>query len=221
MNRVISALDRHGFQIMVHAIGDGGIRMTLDALELAAKQNPAPAQGRRNRLEHIESVSREDIPRFGQLGIIASMQPFHANPNSNIFNVWAVNLGPERASRAWSWKSIQDAGGRLAFGTDWPVVGLDPIPGLHTAMTRQTLEGKPPGGFVPEQRLSLSEALRAYTSGAAFAEFAEREKGSLETGMLADVVVWDRDIFSVPVNEVKNAKVVKTIYDGQVVFEHQ
>ena len=219
MNRVIAALDRHGYQIMVHAIGDGGIRMTLDALELASKLNPAPTKGRRHRLEHIESVSREDIPRFGQLGIIASMQPFHANPNSNIFNVWAVNLGPERASRAWSWKSIQDAGGRLAFGTDWPVVGLDPIPGLHTAMTRQTLEGEPAGGFVPEQRLSLREALRAYTRGAAFAEFAEREKGSLEAGMLADVVVWDRDIFSVPIDQVKNARIVKTIYDGQVVFE--
>jgi predicted amidohydrolase YtcJ len=219
MNRVIATLDSRGYQIMVHAIGDGGIRMTLDALHHATKVNPAPAKGRRHRLEHIESVSREDIPRFGQLGIIASMQPFHANPNSNIFNVWAVNLGPERASRAWSWKSIQDAGGRLAFGTDWPVVGLDPIPGLHTAMTRQTLEGEPAGGFVPEQRLSLSDALQAYTSGAAFAQFAELEKGGLESGMVADMVIWDRDIFAVPVNQVKDARVRTTIYDGQVVFE--
>ncbi len=219
LNRVIAMLDRHGFQIMVHAIGDGGIRMTLDAMELAAKENPALAQGRRHRLEHLESISREDIPRFGQLGIIASMQPFHANPNSNIFNVWAVNLGPERASRAWSWKSIQDAGGRLAFGTDWPVVGLDPRAGLHTAMTRQTFGGVPAGGFGPEQRLSLSEALRAYTIGSAFAEFAEQKKGSLQAGMLADLVVWDRDIFAVPVSQVKDAKVVKTVYDGKVVFD--
>ena len=218
LNRVVAMLDRHGYQIMVHAIGDGGIRMTLDAMELAAKENPALAQGRRHRLEHLESISREDIPRFGQLGIIASMQPFHANPNSNIFNVWAVNLGPERASRAWSWKSIQDAGGRLAFGTDWPVVGLDPRAGLHTAMTRQTLDGVPAGGFGPEQRLSLSEALRAYTSGSAFAEFAEQKKGRLQSGMLADLVVWDRDIFAVPVSQVKDAHVVKTIYDGKVVF---
>lgn len=221
MNRVITALDRHGYQIMVHAIGDGGIRMTLDAFEHAANVNPAPAKGRRHRLEHIESVSREDIPRFGKLGIIASMQPFHANPNSNIFNVWAVNLGPERASRAWSWKSIQDAGGRLAFGTDWPVVGLDPIPGLHTALTRQTLGGQPAGGFIPEQRLPLRDALQAYTNGAAYAEFAEREKGRLEAGMLADVVIWDRDIFAAAVDQVKNSRVLKTIYDGQVVFEHK
>jgi predicted amidohydrolase YtcJ len=221
MNRVIAAFDHHGYQIMVHAIGDGGIRMTLDALEHATQVNPAPTKGRRHRLEHIESVSREDIPRFGQLGIIASMQPFHANPNSNIFNVWAVNLGPERASRAWSWKSIQDAGGHLAFGTDWPVVGLDPIPGLHTAMTRQTLDGEPKGGFVPEQRLSLQDSLRAYTSGAAYAQFAEDKKGRLEPGMLADIVVWDRDIFAVPVEQVKDAKVMKTIYDGQVVFEYK
>ncbi|MDX1925962.1 MAG: amidohydrolase [Pirellulaceae bacterium] len=221
MNRVIAALDRHGYQVMVHAIGDGGIRMTLDALEHATQVNPTPAKGRRHRLEHIESVSREDIPRFGKLGIIASMQPFHANPNSNIFNVWAVNLGPERSSRAWIWKSLQDAGGHLAFGTDWPVVGLDPIPGLHTAMTRQTLDGKPKDGFIPEQRLSLQDSLQAYTSGAAYAQFAEDEKGRLEAGMLADIVVWDRDIFAVPVEQVKDAKVMKTIYDGQVVFEYK
>lgn len=221
MNRVIAALDRHDYQIMVHAIGDGGIRMTLDALEHATQVNPTPAKGRRHRLEHIESVSREDIPRFGQLGIIASMQPFHANPNSNIFNVWAVNLGPERSSRAWIWKSLQDAGGHLAFGTDWPVVGLDPIPGLHTAMTRQTLDGKPKDGFIPEQRLSLQDSLQAYTSGAAYAQFAEDKKGRLEVGMLADVVLWDRDIFAVPVEQVKDAKVMKTIYDGQIVFEYK
>jgi predicted amidohydrolase YtcJ len=219
LNRVVEMLERRDYQLMVHAIGDGGIRMTLDAMERAANQNPAAGVSRRHRLEHIESISREDIPRFGQLGIIASMQPYHANPNGNIFNVWAANLGPERASRAWSWKSIQDAGGRLAFGTDWPVVELDPIPGLHTAMTRQTLEGKPAGGFVPEQRLSLRSSIDAYTIGSAFAEFAEQEKGRLEPGMLADIVIWDRDIFSIPANEVKNAKVSKTIYDGQIVYE--
>ncbi len=219
LNRVVEMLERRGYQVMVHAIGDGGIRMTLDAMELAANRNLASGVSRRHRLEHIESVSREDIPRFGQLGIIASMQPYHANPNGNIFNIWAANLGPERASRAWNWKSIHDAGGSLAFGTDWPVVGLDPIPGLHTAMTRQTLEGKPAGGFGPEQRLSLRSAIDAYTIGSAFAEFAEQEKGRLEPGMLADFVIWDRDIFTVPVDQVKNAKVSKTIYDGQVVYE--
>ncbi len=219
LDRVIAMLDRRGYQVMVHAIGDAGIRMTLDAMERAAKLNPTPAKGRRHRLEHIESISREDIPRFRQLGIIASMQPFHANPNSNIFNVWAANLGPERASRAWSWKSIQDAGGQLAFGSDWPVVGLDPIPGLHTAMTRQTLDGQPADGFVPEQRLSLRSALDAYTSGSAYAEFEEQKKGRLSPGLLADMVLWDGDIFSVPVGQVKDARIAKTIYDGQVVFE--
>ncbi|MBI1731589.1 MAG: amidohydrolase family protein [Gammaproteobacteria bacterium] len=124
-------------------------------------------------------------------------QPFHASPNQNILEVWAVNLGPERASRAWSWKSIHDAGGRLAFGTDWPVVELDLRPGLHTALTRQTPAGQPPGGFVPSQRLPLATVLEAYTSGAAYAAFDEGCVGTLAPGQLADIVIWsDTPLFS-------------------------
>lgn len=217
LNRVISELDRRGWQIMVHAIGDGGIRMTLDALELAAKQNPAPATGRRHRLEHIESISPADIKRFGSLKIIASMQPYHANPNSNIFNVWAVNLGPERASRAWAWNSIGQAGGRLAFGSDWPVVGLDPRLGIHVALTRQTLDGQPAGGFLPEQRLPLNQVLQAYTSDAAYAQFADKQQGSLKVGQLADIVIWSRDLSKMPIDRVHTAEVEHTIFGGVVV----
>ena len=215
LNRVISSLDRRGWQIMVHAIGDGGIRMTLDALELAAKENKPPATGRRHRLEHIESISQADIGRFGTLGVIASMQPYHANPNGNIFNVWAANLGPERASRAWVWNSIRKAGGRLAFGSDWPVVSIDPRLGIHVALTRQTLDGQPVGGFLPEQRLPLDQVLEAYTSSAAYAQFAESQQGSLKVGQLADIVVWDRDLFAIPPAQIQNAQIKHLFFSGK------
>jgi predicted amidohydrolase YtcJ len=219
LDRIVALLDRRGWQILIHAIGDGGVRMSLDAIDRAQKMNPVPANPRRHRLEHVESISKEDIDRFGRLGVIASMQPYHANPNSNIFGVWAVNLGAERASRAWVWKSIKDAGGQLAFGSDWPVVGLDPRLGMHTALTRQTLGGAPPAGFVPEQRLPLEAVLETYTRGSAFAEFAEAKKGSLSVGMLADVVVWDKDLFSLVVDQVHTAKVRTTIVRGRVVYQ--
>jgi predicted amidohydrolase YtcJ len=219
MNRGVAMLDRRGWQIMIHAIGDAGIRMSLDALERTAAQNAAPARGRRHRLEHIEDVSATDIPRFGQLGVIASMQPFHANPNGNLLDVWAANVGPERAARAWSWKSIQDAGGRLAFGTDWPVVGIDPRPGIHTALMRQTADGLPPDGFFPMQRLPLEDVLRAYTEGSAYAQFAETAKGRIAAGMLADLVIWDRDLFALRPHEVRAARIAATIFDGQVAYE--
>ena len=219
LDRIIELLDRRGWQILVHAIGDGGVRMTLDAFERAQKINPVPTHPRRHRLEHVESISKADIDRVGRLGVIASMQPYHANPNSNIFGVWAVNLGAERASRAWVWKSIKDAGGQLAFGSDWPVVGLDPRLGMHTALTRQTLRGEPSEGFVPEQRLPLEAVLDAYTRGSAFAEFADESKGSLTAGRLADLVIWDHDLFSLPVDQVHTAKVRTTIVRGRVVYQ--
>jgi hypothetical protein len=147
------------------------------------------------------------------------MEPFHASPNGNVLDIWAVNIGPERASRAWNWKSIHDAGGRLAFGTDWPVVGIDPRPGMHTALTRQTKAGLPADGFVPSQRLPLATVVQSYTSASAYAEFQEQVKGTLEPGMLADLVVWDHDILRLPVEQVKDASVMVTVFDGKVVYE--
>ena len=218
MNRIVAMMDGNGWQVFIHAIGDRGIRMALDAYEHAAEVNPAPARGRRHRIEHIEAVSADDIPRFAKLGVIASMQPFHANPIQNVLEVWAVNLGPERASRAWAWKSIQDAGGRLAFGTDWPVVDIVPQPGIHTALTRQTLDGEPEGGFVPEQRLPLKNVLDVWAAGSAYASFEDERKGTLAPGMLADVVVLSIDLFDVPVENVKDFEVETTIFDGRVVY---
>ena len=218
MNRIVSMMDAKGWQIWIHAIGDRGIRMALDAYEKAAEANPAPARGRRHRIEHIEAVSATDIPRFGQLGVIASMQPFHANPITNVLEVWAVNLGPERASRAWVWKSLREASTRLAFGTDWPVVDLDPRLGIHTALTRQTVDGKPEGGFGPEQRLPLDVVLDTWTSGSAYASFEDERKGTLAPGMLADIVVMSGDLFAAPIETVKDFEVEATIFDGRVVY---
>ncbi len=221
LQRIVTMLDRRGWQIMIHAIGDRGIRMSLDAIEAAQAANPAPARGRRHRLEHIEDVSAGDIARFGRLGVIASMQPFHASPNGNVLTVWAVNVGPERAARAWSWKSIYDAGGKLAFGTDWPVVGIDPRPGMHTALTRTTAAGAPPGGFGPAQKLALRQVIETFTSGSAYAEFADSAKGMLKSGMLADLVLWNRDLFAVPADRVKDASVVTTVLDGKIVYRRE
>lgn len=218
LQRMIDRLDREEWNVMVHAIGEGGVRMTLDAFEHAAKSNPDRKLPRRHRLEHVETIDPSDISRLARLGVIASMQPRHAEPNSNIFDVWVPNIGSPRADRAWPWKSILDSGATLAFGTDWPVVSLDPRPGLQVAVTRQTLDGKPEQSFVPSQRLKFEEALYAYTYGAAYAEGLEAIKGSIEPGYLADLVVWKTDLRKAPPVELQRSAIAATIYDGQVVY---
>ncbi|MGH9348384.1 MAG: amidohydrolase [Vicinamibacterales bacterium] len=219
LNRIVTRLDERGWQIWIHAIGDGGIRMALDAFEAAAEANPEPARGRRHRIEHIESIDPSDVPRFGALGVIASMQPFHANPDPSLGTVWSENLGPERASHAWLWTSIARAGGRLAFGSDWPVVTLDPRLGLQVATNRLSPDGLPEGGSMPEERLPLTAVIDAYTSGAAYASFDEQRKGTLAKGMLADIVILSADIFAAPPERVLDAVVDVTIFDGKVVYD--
>jgi predicted amidohydrolase YtcJ len=215
--RVVSAFDKGGWQILIHAIGDGAVRMSLDAIEQASKTNPAPRRGRRHRLEHVETVDPADIPRFGALGVIASQQPFHGSPAPSQMEVWTANIGETRASRGWAYHSILAAGGRLAFGSDWPVVTLDPLPGIHTAVTRTTLEGQPEGGWDPAERLPLNAAIDAYTSAAAWASFDEQRKGTLARDMLADIVILSADIFA-PDALIMNATVDTTIFDGKVVY---
>jgi hypothetical protein len=219
MKTVVSQVDARGWQVMIHAIGDGAIRQALDAYEHAARVNPAPARGRRHRIEHIETTDPADIPRFGALGVIASMQPFHGNPSPNQIVVWAGNIGDERASRGWAYNSISKAGGRIVFGSDWPVVTPDPRMGLHVAVTRTTPDGVPAGGWYPGERVSLAQALEAYTSGAAYASFDEQRKGRLATGQLADIVVFSKDLFALPAGKLLDAEVTHTIVDGRVVFE--
>jgi predicted amidohydrolase YtcJ len=213
----IAELDKRNLQLFTHAIGDYGIRTALDGYENAERLNHT--SGRRPRIEHIESVSTADIPRFGKLGVIASMQPLHSYPNNDTLDVWARNIGPQRASRAWVWKSIAEDGGQLAFGSDWPVVTLNPFNGIQTAVTRQTSEGLPKDGFVPSQRLSVAEAIRGYTLGAAFAGFRERTEGSLEPGKLADLIILSQNLFQIDPHMIDKTKVLATVVGGRVVFQ--
>lgn len=213
----VAELDKRGLQLFTHAIGDYAVRTALDAYENAEKINHAT--GRRPRIEHIETVAAADIPRFGKLGVIASMQPLHSYPGANLLNVWARNVGPDRASRAWAWRTIAADGGRLAFGSDWPVVTLNPWEGVQTAVTRQTAEGKPESGFLPEQRLSVAEAIEAYTLGAAFAGRREKIEGSIEPGKLADLIVVSQNVFEIDPHKIGETQVVLTMVGGRVVYQ--
>ena len=215
--RGVTELDRHGIQIFTHAIGDRAIRTALDAYEAAQKANHT--SDARHRVEHIEDVSASDIPRFGRLGVIASMQPLHAYPDDDTLKSWAGNVGPERVERAWAWRSIEGSGGVLAFGSDWPVVTLNPWPGVQNALTRRTTEGDPPEGFVPSERISLEDAINAYTLGAAFAGHREKSEGSLEPGKLADLIVLEKDLFKIEPTEIARTKVLMTMVGGKVVYQ--
>lgn len=217
MNRIVAMFDERGWQIQIHAIGDRAIRMALDAFERAAALNPVPARGRRHRLEHIEAIAPDDIARFASLGVVASQQPIHValgDVNQAVpKGPWPDAIGPERASRAWAWKSIQAAGGRLAFGSDWPVATLEAGQGLWLASTRIHAEK------AADQRLTIDAALAGYTRGAAYASFDEQRKGTLAPGMLADVVVLTSDLFAAPIGSPSGVVVAATIFDGRLVYE--
>ncbi|HXO60274.1 MAG TPA: amidohydrolase family protein [Candidatus Acidoferrales bacterium] len=215
-NSAVAELDKRRLQLFTHAIGDLAVRTALDAYQHAEEVNHS--SDRRPRIEHIETVTAADIPRFGKLGVIASMQPLHAYPDADTMDVWARNVGPERASRGWSWKSIADTGGRYAFGSDWPVVTLNPWYGLQTAVTRQTREGTPEAGFVPSQRLTVAQAVEGYTLGAAFAGRREKTEGSLEKGKLADLIIVSQNIFEIDAHKISETKVRTTIVGGHVVY---
>jgi hypothetical protein len=213
----VAELQKRGLQLFTHAIGDDAVRTALDAYENAGAKNHK--HDSRPRIEHIETINAADIARFGKLGVIASMQPLHSYPDSDTLDVWARNIGPDRASRAWVWKSIADAGGHLAFGSDWPVVTLNPWEGIQTAVTRQTSEGKPEGGFVPGQRLTVGQAIEGYTLGAAFAGRREASEGSLEIGKLADLIIVSQNVLDVPLANIGKTKVLTTIVGGRVVYQ--
>jgi predicted amidohydrolase YtcJ len=215
LKAAVVAADKAGLQIYLHAIGDRGVRMALDAYEAALANGP---RDRRHRVEHIETIAAADYPRFRELGVIASMQPLHANPDKNLFEVWARNVGPERASRGFSWANLERAGARMVFGSDWPVVTPDPFRGLYCAVTRKTKEGAPDGGWLPELAVSFESALRHYTIDAAYASFEEKEKGSITVGKRADLAVLSEDLFKAPPEMILQTRVVLTVMDGKTVF---
>jgi predicted amidohydrolase YtcJ len=211
--RVLEA-DRAGLQVAIHAIGDRANSLLLDIYEKAIAQNGP--RDRRWRIEHAQHLRPGDIARFARLGIIASMQPYHAYDDGS----WAEKkIGRERIRTTYAFKSLRDAGAVLAFGSDWTVAPLDPVLGIYAAVTRATSDGKNPGGWIPEEKISVEDAVRAYTSGGAYAEFAENEKGTIEAGKLADLVVLDKDLFSLPPDRLRDARVIMTVVGGNVVYE--
>lgn len=215
--QLVRELDKRNIQIFTHAIGERAVRLTLDAYENAARENHT--QDRRHRIEHIETITAKDIPRFGKLGVIASFQPLHAYPDDDLLQVWARNAGPERTQRAFAWNSVESSGGVLAFGSDWPIVTLNPWTGVQNAVTRQTTDGDPPGGFIPKERVSLGDAIRGYTLGAAIAGHREKNEGSLEPGKVADLIIVSQDLFKIEPTDIAKTQVLLTMVGGKVVYE--
>ena len=208
------ALQR-GFQVCTHAIGDRANRLVLDAYERALREVPT-ARDPRLRIEHAQVLAPEDIPRFSKLGVIASMQPTHCTSDK----AWAEDrLGPQRVKGAYAWQSVLKTGAHLPLSSDFPGETLNPFYGIYAAITRQDPQGNPPGGWYPEQRLTLAEALRGYTLEGAFAEFEEKDKGSIEAGKLADFTVIDLDPAKVAPKDILNTRVLKTIVGGKVVYD--
>ena len=210
----VRGADRAGLQVMIHAIGDRANQQILSLFETVAKEHGA--RDRRFRVEHAQHIRPADIPRFGALKVIASMQPYHCIDDGR----WAEKrIGRKRAETTYAFRSLLDSGAVLAFGTDWYVAPLDPIMSIYGAVTRRTLDGKNPNGWIPSQKITVEEAVRAYTWGSAYAEFAENVKGTITPGKLADLVILDRDIFKIDPVEIEKAKVRTTIMDGRVVYE--
>jgi predicted amidohydrolase YtcJ len=216
LDRTVAAYDKAGWQVMLHAIGDRGIDMALTAFERAARANGTT--GRRHRVEHVEVPRTADLPRFKAAGVVASTQALFPYPNRNHLEVYVPTLGSERARRALAFKAIDDAGAVQAFGSDWPVFTAEVVRGIACAVTRTTVEGTPPGGWEPTQRLTVEAALRHFTRDAAFAEHAEAEKGTLAPGRLADFVVLSQDLLAVPPERIKDTRVLLTVLGGQDTF---
>ena len=208
--------DKAGLQVIVHAIGDRAIGTQLDVFQRVARVNGA--RDRRFRIEHAQHIAARDLERFGRQKVIASMQPYHAIDDGR----WAEQvIGAERASRTYAFRSLLDAKAPLAFGSDWFVAPPRPLEGLYAAVTRRTLDDKNPGGWVPKQKITVVEALRAYTRGSAYAGFDEANRGTLDIGMLADFAILDRDITTTPAEQLRTVRVMRTVVGGRTVFERK
>jgi predicted amidohydrolase YtcJ len=208
--------DKAGFQLAFHAIGDRANRVALDVFEAVAKANGP--RDRRDRIEHAQVVAPEDFPRFANLNVIASMQPSHQTTDMR----WAEQrVGPDRVKGAYAWSTLQKGGARLAFGTDYPVEPISPMRGLYACVTRELPDGGPPGGWQPQEKISLEDCIRAYTSGSAYAQFEDGEKGELKRGEYADFVVLSNDLTKIPPSEFVKTRVLRTVVGGRTVYQAQ
>jgi hypothetical protein len=210
----IKDADKAGLQCSIHAIGDKANNILLNYFEEVAKANGP--RDRRFRIEHAQHLRRQDIDRIARTGVIASMQPYHAIDDGR----WAEKrIGPERIKTTYAFRTLLDRGAHLAFGSDWTVAPLDPILGIYAAVTRRTLDGKHPDGWIPEQKISVDEALRAYTGGNAYGVFAERTRGRLAPGYKADLVLLDQDLNRIPPEAIERVTVRATVVGGRVVYQ--
>jgi predicted amidohydrolase YtcJ len=213
MRAWIGAADSAGLQVAVHAIGERANGLLLQIFDSVARAHGT--RDRRFRVEHAQHLRREDIGRFGEMGVVASMQPYHAIDDGR----WAEKrIGPERIKTTYAFRSLLDDDAVLAFGSDWTVAPIEPLLGIYAAVTRRTLDGKHPRGWVPEQKITVEEALQAYTVGNAYGVFAEERRGRLAPGYLADLVLLDRDLTRIPAEELDQAAVKATVVGGRVVY---
>mgnify|MGYP001584877935 FL=1 len=216
LNNIVAMADKAGLQIYIHAIGDKGVRMSLDSFENAIKVNGK--RDSRFRIEHIETIQTADMQRFTKLGVIASMEPIHADPGT--IDVWSASIGENRSSRGFAWRQLEKAGAKLIFSSDHPAsITISPWRGIHNAINRKTIDGLPLNGWYAENSVALDTALEAYTSNGAFASFEENIKGKIEAGQLADLVVLDKNPFQIHPLKLGKLEVVKTIFDGKIIFE--
>ena len=214
--RYVKAADSAGLQIFVHAIGDRSIHTLLDIFERVEKENGP--RDRRFRMEHAQHIDPADFPRFAQLNVVPSMQPYHAIDDGR----WAEKfIGHDRAVNTYAFRSLLDAKAKLAFGSDWFVAPASPIFGIYAAVTRRTINGMNPEGWIPQQKITVEEAMRAYTLDAAYAIFEEKKRGSIEAGKLADFVILEKDITTIQPAEIENVQVLRTYVGGKLVFQHE
>lgn len=214
--KLVTRLDKEGYRLYTHGLGDRAVRESLNAYENAAHENGE--RPRRHRIEHIENINPEDIPRFVSLGVMPSMEPIHADPGA--MGVWEKAIGPERLPFSFAWNSILSTGAMLVYSSDWPAcIALDPIRGIHVAVNRRTPDGFPAEGWVAGQKITIAQALSAYTKAGSYSSFEENVKGQLKAGYLADMIVLSDDLFTIDPMKIASTRVVMTIFDGKVIFE--
>ena len=212
---LVTKLDKNAFRIYTHAIGDKGVRESLNAYEHAATINGK--RDARHRVEHIETISPDDIPRFAQLGVMPSMEPIHADPAT--ISVWAKAIGETRLPWSFTWNEMLKSNAHLVYSSDWPAcIDINPIRGLHVAVNRRTPDGFPEGGWIAEQKISIAQAMKAYTSAGAYSSFEENLKGKIKPGQLADIIVFSQDLFTIDPMKTHETKVVLTVFDGKVIY---